>query len=466
MPNSKSEPNYDTIVVGGGSAGVGAALAAAKNGARTLLIDAGPTVGGELLSGMTIDGAINSRGEPIIGGVLDDLIQELDKLGGYVGAFCDWRLINYHCIDPVFMQFAILNLLRDAGVEILLYTVAEEVNVKDGLVTGVTVRNKSGHKLLTSKTFVDCSGDGDLSVSAGADSNIGGENNELQPVSLMFRLMGVETDDLLSFVQANPQNVAVGESDAIRGGRTDLELVDKLVEQGQPTVFFKSDGPLLNDAIDRGEMYPTALIMIQPTSTARKEVCINSTRIDKIDALDTHSLSAGVGKLFDQVMQCASFLKNNVPGFENAYLSAIAPRVGIRETRRIVGEYELTEEDVFTGRKSPDGIAKGCHHIDIHQGGRGQVRIPIANGGSFDIPFGCLLPKKLRNVLVAGRCLSADRAAHGASRLMGNCLAMGQAAGTATALFVQNDLNDMRDLEVIDLRSILKSQGAILDGTH
>lgn len=465
MTTSGHEPDYEVIVVGGGSAGIAAAAGAARNGARTLLIDAGPVLGGELLSGMTIDGAINARGEWIVGGVLGELIDELRKLDGYVGAFNDWRLIRYICVDPVAMQIAVMNVLRKYGVDVLLHTTVEDVVMDGERMTGVVIRNKSGRTVLGADAFVDCSGDGDVCAMAGAPYEIGSPSGELQPVSMIFRMAGVETEPLLAFVRSHPEHVAVGESEEIRSGRTDRELVEELYRQGQPTVFFKGNGPLLAEAIASGDLFPTALIMIQPTSVPRKEVCVNATRVAHLNALNTKQLSGSMGELFDQIGICIRFLKRNVPGFEQAHLSAIAPRIGIRETRRIIGEYVLTGEDVGQGRKFADGVAKGCHHIDIHQDGSKQVRIPIANGGSYDIPFRSLLPKKLSNVLVAGRCLSADRPAQGTARVMGSCLAMGQAAGTAAALFISDDVNDMRKLDVDGLRDRLRQQGAVLEGT-
>lgn len=465
MTLTGNESDYDVVVIGGGSAGIAAAAGAARNGARTLIIDAGPALGGELLSGMTIDGAINARGEWIVGGVLDELIEELKKLDGYVGAFNDWRLIRYICVDPVAMQIAVMNVLRKYGVDVLLHTSAEEVVMDGERMTGLVIRNKSGRSVVNAAAFVDCSGDGDVCAMAGAPYEIGSPQGELQPVSMIFRLSGVETQPLLDYVRRHPEHVAVGESEEIRGGRTDQELVDELYKQGQPTVFFKGNGPLLAKAIESGEMFPTALIMIQPTSVPRKEVCVNATRVAHLNALNTRALSGAMGELFDQIGICIRFLKQNVPGFEQAQLSAIAPRIGIRETRRIIGDYVLTGDDVGSGRKFADGVAKGCHHIDIHQDGSKQVRIPIANGGSYDIPFRSLLPQKLRNVLVAGRCLSADRPAQGTARVMGSCLAMGQAAGTAAAMFYATGLDDMRRLDTASLRERLKLQGAVLEGT-
>ena len=216
-------------------------------------------------------------------------------------------------------------------------------------------------------------------------------NEKPQPISMMFRMAGVETEPLLRFVRDCPENVALGESDAIRRGMTDKEIAEQIYRQGQPCVFFKSNGPFLGSAIERGEMFPTALVMIQPTSNARKEVCINATRVTMQDPTATRSTSTAMRTLIEQVQQCAGFLKAKAPGFENASISGVAPRLGIRETRRVEGDYIMTGEDVKSARKRDDGVAKGCHHIDIHQDGTGQVRIPVDDGGptTFRSPASC-----------------------------------------------------------------------------
>lgn len=299
---TESVLKYDTVVVGGGSAGISAAASAAKNGSRVLLIEAGSVLGGEMLSGMTIDGAVNARGERIVGGILDELIEELKLMDGYVGIFNDWRLIRYICIDPVVMQMAVMKVLSKYGVEILLHSVMEDVIVRDGTVEKIVIYNKKGKSYVEAGNFIDCSGDGDLCAMAGAPYELASSDGELQPVSLMFRMSGVETEPLLRFVREHPEYVAIGESDVIRDGRTDKVIVEELYKQGQPTVFFKGDGPLLKEAINLGELYPTALIMIQPTSIARKEVCINSTRVAHINALDTKALSNVMEELLDQLV--------------------------------------------------------------------------------------------------------------------------------------------------------------------
>lgn len=467
LTGSETILEADVVVLGAGAAGISAAIAAARGGARTLLIEAGPMPGGELISGMAIDGAVNANGEWIMGGVGRDILAECERLGGYIGPLNDWRLIWYVCLDPEIMKLAVARCLARAGVKLLLHTFATDVVASDGRVEALRIINKQGRSLVRAPVFVDCSGDADIIKGAGGEVFKGGPSGELQPVSLMFRMAGVQTLPLLEFFRDHPEHFALGESEAIRQGRTDREIAEAAIEQAQPTVFLRGNGPLVENAIKSGELYPTALIMIQPTSKTRGEVCLNTTRVAGIDGTRTADLSDALVTLTDQVIQCAGFMQKHVPGFEKATFSGIASRLGVRETCRIRGLTELTEDDVLQARKMPDGIAKGAHHVDIHQAGTGQIRIPVKDGGSYDIPWGCLVPKGVRNVVGAGRILSSDRGANGSARVMGPCLAMGQAAGTA-ALMVLDGTPDasFEQVDVQALRTRLRNDGAVLDGTR
>jgi len=467
MAQRLKQQHFDVVVLGGGAAGVAAAAAAGKNGLRTLIVEAGPMLGGELLSGMSIDGVLNARGEWVVGGIARELFDECKDMDGFIGPLHDYRLICYVCCDPEVMKIAVMRVLDRYKVTPLLYTLAEDVITDGNRVTGVVLVNKAGRTVVTADYFLDCSGDGDLAAMAGAPFEVSDQSGELQPLSLMFRMGNVATEPLLDFARRHPENLALGESDYIRDNRTDAELADAIYRQGQPTVFFKGNGPLIQQGIRNEEMFPTALIMIQPTSAARKEVCVNATRVAyNIMGTDSAAVSGTLSELMEQIWTTTRFLKKRVPGFENANFAGIAPRIGIRETRRIIGEHVLTGEEAANARKHQDVVAKGAQHIDIHQDGIKQVRIPIANGGSYDIPWGCMVPKKLVNVMVAGRCLSATREGMGTARTMGPCMAMGQAVGTAAALGIEARLKDIRQLSVPVLQHKLREQGAILDGVH
>ena len=209
-------------------------------------------------------------------------------------------------------------------------------------------------------------------------------------------------------------------------------------------------------------MYPCTAMFMTPVSMQTGEVCVNSTRIAQVDASNTGTASKAMLDLAGQVQAAIKFLVRRVPGFESSILSSVSPRLGIRETGRIVGDYTLSQEDVVSGRKHANGIGQGSHHVDIHGSGTAQVRIPIKDGRTYDIPFSCLLPIGLNNVIVAGRCISSDRAANGSARVMGTCMVTGQAAGMAASLAVESKTDNMREFNIDILRRHLIGQGAIL----
>jgi hypothetical protein len=463
MPAAIRKLKYDVAVIGAGSAGVAAAVAAARNGARTVLVDAGPMAGGEMVSGLPLNAVLNARGEWVAGGICRELVEACRELGGLVEPYFDWRSLWLVCVDPEIMKIAVARILRDAGVDVLLYTFADDVVISDGTVTGVFALNKSGRSLIEADLFVDCSGDGDIATMAGAPWEMGGAKGELQPVTLIFRMTGVASEPLLDFVRRHPENVALGE--CLLEPRSKSECAELLYRQGVPSVFFDGKAPLVADAVANGELHPCGILAVCPLSTQRREVSLNTTRIANLDATRTDRLSEALPQLIDQVWTCAKFLKKHVPGFEDAHFSGIAPRIGIRETRRIMGEVVLTGEDVLKGRKRADGICKGAHELDVHGAGAVHRREMIAEGGSYDVPFGCLLPRRTANLLVAGRCLSATREAHGSARVMGTCMGMGEAAGTAAAMCAESGAS-LRQLSMPALRERLAARGAILDGTH
>ncbi|WP_293863328.1 FAD-dependent oxidoreductase [uncultured Alsobacter sp.] len=464
MPAALRALSYDVVVIGSGSAGLAASIAAARNGARTLLVDAGPSIGGELLSGLPLNACLSACGEWVVGGIVRELLDRCETMGGLVAPYFDWRSLWLVCVDPEVMKLACAMMVSEAGVELLLNSFAEDVVVDDGRVTGVVIANKSGKTLVTAEVFIDCSGDGDVAVRAGAQSQKGGEGGAFQPVTMMFRMQGVDPGPLLDFVVAHPEFVGLGESPAI-AHLSKAECAERLRQQNVPSVFFDGQKPFIAQAIAAGELAPCGILAVCPVSTARREVSLNTTRIADLDATDPDALSRALPRLVDQVWTCVRFLQNRVPGFEKAVFSGLAPRIGIRETRRIMGLEVLTGDDVLTGRKRGDGIAKGAHELDVHGAGRQHRREMIRDGGSYDIPFGCLVPRGLRNLLVAGRCLSATREAHGSARVMGTCMSMGQAAGTAAALCATSE-TPIAQLSVQALRERLREQGAVLETTY
>jgi ribulose 1,5-bisphosphate synthetase/thiazole synthase len=466
MSQRIASQHADVIVIGGGAAGVMAALAAARRGAATVLVERGPAIGGELISGLPILGAANSLGEWLIGRPARDLLDRCDALGGYVGRPWDGRTMHGACVDPEVMKIVLVQALAEAGVRMLLNAVADDVVVAaDGTIEGVVVLTKGGPRLLSGSIVVDASGDADVIERAGGRTQKGGDAGELQPVSLVFRMGMVDFDALLDFIRDNPQEFTLAENPIIE--QTPAECAQQIHDTGIPFAVLQAEdeGTIMRRAIDAGEMFPTVGMYIWTTSVARREVGLNATRLAGVDATDATAISDALVTLTEQVRTAVGFLTRSVPGFANASLSAIAPKIGVRETRRVVGDEMLSAEDAMEARKSDRGVAKGGHHVDVHGSGTYQKRVHLAGGGSYDIPWGALIPAGTTNVLVAGRCLSSARGANGSARVMGTCMAMGQAAGTGAAMTVDAGTRRVRDVDVAELRRELIADGAVIEGT-
>lgn len=462
MLETTREIECDVLVVGGGSAGIAAAIGAAKNGAKTLLVEASPMAGGELVSGLSLLGMVSTRGEWIVGGVARELLDAVDTLGGYIGPVFDYRSLRLVCYDPELMKFAVVHGLQEAGVELMLYTLATGVLKEGNRVRGVFVHNKAGRHLVRAQVVIDASGDADLVNAAGGRTELGKDGTVFQPPSLMFRMTGVDTSRLLDSVVETPGNYGLAEFPDL--GMTQAECAEALRLQGQPKVVLLGDRGLLNQAIAEGEMFPTSIVAVLPVSKARREVSINCTQIANLDATDPKNLSTAIPTFFGQIQAAMRFLKARVPGFEDAQFSGVASKIGVRETRRIVGDYVLTETDVLEARKRDDVVAKGGHEIDLFAV-TSHRRQTIREGGSYDLPLSVAIPAGTHNLFAVGRCISATREAQSSARVMGTCMAMGQATGTAAALCVRDPSwsGDVRDIPVRQLQARLREQGAILE---
>ena len=457
--------DYDVIVIGAGSAGIAAAISSARRGARTLLVESAPMLGGELISGISLLGCLSTRGEWIVGGVVTQLLNKVKALGGYIGPVFDYRALHLVCFDTELMKIAVMQAVDEAGVQALVQAFFCGIEIPADAAPRVRLVHKGGERWLSARVVIDCSGDGEVAVQAGARSTLGAPGTgHMQPPTLVYRLSGVETEPLLDFVRQHPGHFGLGDYPGL--GMTAAQCAEALYAQGQPKVVLRGTQGLLKQAIDSGEMYPTSVLAIVPTSNARKEVSINSTQVDGVDGTQATSLSAALPRLMAQVMQGTQFLRRHLPGFENAQLAAVSPKIGVRETRRIVGDYELTEDDVMRARKRPDGVAKGGHELDI-LAVDGHRHETLEAGGSYDIPLECLIPHGLRPLLMAGRCISSTREAQSSVRVMGTCMAMGQAAGTAAALCAldPNWNGDVRSVDRAQLRATLLADGAVLEGT-
>lgn len=437
---------YDVVIAGGGTSGVVSAIAAARMGVKTLLIEKSCNLGGQLTSGLPLCGTRSAVGEWLIGGITTELInkcKEIDSLT--TKCIWDWRVMWIYMIDTELLKIVIMDSIEQAKVSLLVNTMIYDVLTKGGVLKTLVATDGTNKYLIDAKQFIDATGDGLVAAKAGVPfvHNKYNGNGEVQPVSMIFRMNNINLKEFLEFIRDNPENIICGESPIIN--KTRAECVYEIYKQGYPTAGLDARGPILSSAIKSGEMFPTIGVYWNLVSKRRNEIALNTTRVANIDSTISEQLSLTLPELFNQINMCVKFFNNRIPGFEKANLCNISQLIGIRENRRIIGEYILNKSDVLSRRKFKDVIARSGHHvdimkkIDIHGSGTNQVRIPIPEGGAYDIPFRCLIPKDIENLLVVGRSISSDREAFSSLRQMSTCMMMGQAAAVASVLSIKHN---------------------------
>jgi len=455
----------DVIVCGAGTAGAVAAIAAARTGARTLLVDQYGTVGGMASTGMSFLGVSDAAGRRALGGIGRELFERLAELGAAFQDRPDKQTGSVTSADPAALSQMLLAMLVEAGVSFLLHSFCVDT-VTDGRgVRGIIVANKAGLELLPARVLVDATGDGDVAARAGARFIAGRLQDRLmQPVTRIFRLAGVRVDEMLAYLRAHPEEMDLPE----RWSGGAAYTADDLQSESVVMDAFPS---FVAEARRAGELtVPRDRIGIE-TSPVPGVVTINATRVHAVDGTDPDELSRAEVETQRQMFEIFRFLKRRVPGFREARLLDAAYQVGVRETRHIVGEYVLTLEDILEGRDFPDTVARGAYPLDLHDLHAGATVLGQTVGGggvtlrtiqrAYGIPCRCLIPAEVDGVVVAGRAISASHEAAGSIRGQAVCMATGHAAGTIGALSAAAHVTPRR----IDIRAVqdtLKRQHAIL----
>ncbi len=404
----------EVLVVGGGLAGVAAAVSAARNGARTMLVERSGALGGMA--------TLNLVPPALSIGLTGGLVKEMDERLKAVGGDAQRR-------NPEFIKLVLLDMLRDAGAKSLLYTLATGAIVEGGAVKGIIVESKGGARAILSKVVVDCTGDADIAAFAGAPFEIGrGRDTETQAVTLVFLLANVDTAAALKFTR-------------------DREAVSEAIRRA------RKDGTLQNAPNAAG------LVCEAVVSGPHGVINVNSINVPAVDGLNPRDLTYAHIQCLREIVELAKFFQKNVPGCQDCYLIQTGSYMGIRESRRIVGEYVLTGADLIEGRLFPDAAARGYYFIDIHNadhtGDAGGARLSLP----YDIPYRCLVPKNIDGLLVAGRPISVDHVAHGSTRVMGTTMHVGQAAGIAAALAVKLGVAPRR-IEGAQVQAEMRKAGA------
>lgn len=477
-----TEKNFDVIVVGGGTSGSIAALAAARGGARTCLVEGSGYVGGTCLALANVTPFHNNRGEAVVGGYPQEFIERMVAAGGAIqgGHLPNLAGIggSFTPLDPDTMKIVLFEMLAEAGVELWLHTMLVEPVMQDGRPRGVRVLNKSGLQEVGAGVIVDATGDADVAVRAGAAYTQDVAEETLN-ATLLFRVGGVDTDAFVADFRRTPAHISLVADAWLREARG---ITPEKAVQGVGSIY---DCPyiylanLVRDFIpkgDWGEWEITAVekpgwgrlrflgsrFSIMPLPSRKDLVTINASSIT-FDATDAIARSRAEVEGHKQVRTIMEVLRRYVPGFRDCHLHSTLPQVSIRASRRIKGVYQLTRDDVAEGRRFPDGVARGSYPMSVQTKDQPNVRqhLFVAGGGDYDIPYRCFVPEAMDGLLVAGRCLSATREASGSARMGAQCMAYGQAAGTAAALAVAQGV-EPRAVDAGELRGLLKRARAII----
>lgn len=479
-PTIEHQEEFDVIICGGGTSGVAAAIAAARAGAKTLLIERLGVLGGQMNvsgpPGFAYAWLFNQRGEQIIAGIVEETHRRLLEEGHALPHnHCEYREgsgYTFSYVDPDWWGLLIFDMMTENGVTLLLHSLVVDVLQQGNKVTGVVVENANGRVKIKGKIVIDCTGEGYVASRAGAPWEMV-PKEQLQPHTISFTCDGVDWDEFLAYVRANPREFFGCE---VPGRSADemyeiLRRIDNVIDLGEIRGFYT----IMKEALAKGEWHGFSgmgfFIMPKGDNKNRRILAHfqHSSHVPGRSPDDAWDLTYCEIEARRQIQIAFRCFRKYVPGFQNAYITRICPEVRIREGRRIICDYYLTTQDVADARKFPDVIGKsgfpaGGHHVvgtqTIATGG-----VFPKDGGSHDIPYRCLVPKKVENLLVAGKMISTDRDAY--HRFLQQTMVTGQAAGVAGALCARRGVSP-RELEkdVSELQRILQEQGAILFGTH
>ena len=419
---------YDVVVCGGGPAGFIAAIAAAREGAKTALIEQYGFLGGAATNSLVTPLSVFTyNGEKVIGGIPWEFLERLEKMGG---GLIEKPLGNV-AFDPELYKLCCQRMVLEAGIDLYLHSWLSGCQTGQSRISHVFIENKNGTEALAAKVFVDATGDADLAHFAGVPMLPA--DRPLQPASTYFVLAGVDTGSprIAEAMHHNKQGVNCH----------CLPIREELIRHAEEWGIPDFGGPWFCTLLHPGV------------------VAVNMTRT-QTDACDNRDYTAAECRLREDVYKMAGILREHFPEFRNSYVSMIAPQAGVRETRRIQGVHVISGEEYVNGIRYPDSISRGAHPIDIHSSTGATQSVTFLKQAAY-VPYRALVANGFPNLLVAGRCISADRQAFASLRVQASCMGMGQAAGVAAAQAVQGKTEvNVLQLDTDRLASRLREIGA------
>ena len=448
---------YDVVVVGGGPGGIPAAIAAARQGAKVLLVERNGFLGGNMTIGLPLLAYLDKDGNQVIRGIAQEFIDRLTELGECSPHhWCPMHDSVTIYDDEVFKVVA-LDMCIKAGVEILLYTQVIDTNVENGELKSVTLFGKGRKMEAEAKIFIDATGDGDVGYMAGARFEKGPDNNgKLQPPTLMCTIDGVDVDRVISHLEAHPEETVLADTIERYPGY-DGSYYRKLNPDQHAMVAFRK---LFTELREKGVLPVDRDTLISISTLTPGRVNLNCTRHKGIDGSDVKDLTRATIDGHFQNLKLIEVLREYIPGFENARLVRFYPFLGVRETRRFAGIDTLTEADLMNGVIDETTIGLGSYIIDIHDGaGAGTICKKVMPYG---IPYGSTVSSDISNLMFAGRCGSMDSVAMSSLRVMPPLMAMGQGAGVGAALAVKKGVKPGQ-ITPAEVREILRADGVMLE---
>ena len=421
---------YDVVVVGGGPAGFIAAIAAARKGAKTAIIERYGFFGGMATIGYVAPISVFAlKNELVIGGIPWEFVKRLESMGG---AFIEWPKANID-FDIELYKLCCQRMILEAGVDIYTHSAMVGCEMVGNKIDSVIIENKNGLETLTAKVFIDCTGDGDLAHMAEVPMQPN-PDGDLQPSSFCFILSGVDTkSELLNRCMYH---------NGINGPSQCKPVREKLLAMKAAGVDLPDfGGPWFNNVMHEGS------------------VAVNITR-RAVDSTDNRNFSSVECQLREDIFTFTKVLKENFKEFKDCYVASTAPQAGVRESRRILGLHTVTAEEYVNAYRYEDSISRGIHPIDMHASkGTHQHRVDLTKPAH--VPYRALITADYPNLLVAGRCISTDRQALASLRVMASCMGTGQAAGAAAAQAIANK-QAVQDIDTAQLVATLKEWGAVL----